>query len=80
MAYQPKKGEPRPGEIWKWAWLWVSIKSVGPKTVTAISLNDSSLGEVTRSPKDKFLARFHRTNMPVQHPAVQDHQDGSNDA
>lgn len=65
MAYQPTDSEPKPGETWKYAWLPVRIEHVGPKTVTYTSLGDRSNGERARIPKERFMRRFHRTNMPV---------------
>lgn len=49
---------PRSGETWKWAWLTVTISKAGPKRVTYWTGSES-----ISSPTDKFLSRFHRTNL-----------------
>lgn len=49
---------PRAGETWTWAWLTVTITKAGPKRVTYRTATDH-----ISSPTDRFLSRFHRTNL-----------------
>lgn len=52
--------EPKPGQVWKWLFLWATITKVGPKQIEYVS----ELGErPVRVPRERFLRRFHLTGL-----------------
>lgn len=54
-------GDPIPGQVWKYGWMFVTIVRSGPKTITYRSNSEGSKN--TRVSKDRFLSRFHLTGL-----------------
>jgi hypothetical protein len=54
-----------PGQTWQYAWLFCTIKSVGPKTVTYYGETNGSPW-THRAPHARFLSRWRLTNMPMR--------------
>lgn len=57
------KPDPQPGEVWRYAWLFVEIIRVGPKTVTYYPMGDALDGQNTRCPRERFMSKFRKTGL-----------------